>query len=111
MQEEMLKRLHAPKLGPCVCSQVRRLARQLSSLYDTLLSPEDLTITQYSLLANIERAGQLRPHGPSPEGRMADQKKPYPPALLRKNGTYLCLSFALTSSKASHPITKKPSVK
>jgi DNA-binding MarR family transcriptional regulator len=59
MQEEILKRLHAPKLGPCACSQVRRLARKLSSLYDTLLSPEDLTITQYSLLANIERGGQL----------------------------------------------------
>ena len=59
MQEELYKRLHAPELGPCVCSQVRRLARKLSSLYDTLLSPEDLTITQYSLLADIERAGQL----------------------------------------------------
>ena len=55
MQEELHKRLHAPELGPCVCSQVRRLARKLSSLYDTLLSPEDLTITQYSLLAT----GQL----------------------------------------------------
>ena len=59
LQEEIHKRLHAPELGPCACSQVRRLARKLSSLYDTLLSPEDLTITQYSLLANIERAGQL----------------------------------------------------
>src|ERR1700726_2425622 len=59
MQEEIHKRLYASKLGPCACSQVRRLARKLSSLYDTLLSPEDLTITQYSLLANIERAGQL----------------------------------------------------
>ena len=59
MQEELHKRLHAPELGPCVCSQVRRLARKFSSLYDTLLSPEDLTITQYSLLATIERAGQL----------------------------------------------------
>ena len=59
MQEEIYKRLDAPELGPCVCAQVRRLARKLSSLYDTLLSPEDLTITQYSLLANIERAGQL----------------------------------------------------
>jgi DNA-binding MarR family transcriptional regulator len=59
LQEEIHKRLHAPELGPCVCSQVRRLARKLSSLYDTVLSPEDLTITQYSLLANIERAGQV----------------------------------------------------
>ena len=38
---------------------MRRLARKLSSLYDTFLAPEDLTITQYSLLADIERAGQL----------------------------------------------------
>jgi hypothetical protein len=68
MQVELLKRLHPPKLGPCACSQVRRLARKLSSLYDTLLSPEDLTITQYSLLANIELAGQLR-HVLSREGR------------------------------------------
>jgi len=59
MLREFHNRLHAPELGPCVCSQVRRLARKLSSHYDTLLSPEDLTITQYSLLANIERAGQL----------------------------------------------------
>jgi len=59
MQEEIHERLHAPELVPCACSQVRRLARKLSSLYDILLSPEDLTITQYSLLANIELAGQL----------------------------------------------------
>ena len=59
MQEELYKRLHTPELGPCVCSQVRSLARKLSSLYDARLSPEDLTITQYSLLATIERAGQL----------------------------------------------------
>jgi DNA-binding MarR family transcriptional regulator len=59
MQEEILKRLHAPKLGPCACSQVRRLSRKLSSLYDALLSPEGMSITQYSLLANIEPTGQL----------------------------------------------------
>jgi DNA-binding MarR family transcriptional regulator len=58
MQGEFLRRLHTPKLGPCACTQVRRLARKLSSFYDTLLSPEGLTITQYSLLANIERGGQ-----------------------------------------------------
>jgi DNA-binding MarR family transcriptional regulator len=59
MQANFQQRLRAPDLGPCVCAQVRRLARKLSSLYDGLLSPEDLTITQYSLLANIERAGRL----------------------------------------------------
>jgi DNA-binding MarR family transcriptional regulator len=59
MQGEIHKRLHAPELGPCACSQVRKLARRLSSLYDAVLAPERLTITQYSLLANIARAGQL----------------------------------------------------
>src|SRR5260370_36100212 len=73
MQEELYKRLHAPELGPCVCSQVRRLARKLSFLYDTRLSPEDLTITQYSLLANIERAGPVKPPGPGQEDRNGKQ--------------------------------------
>lgn len=59
MQANFHTRLHAPELGPCACSQVRRIARKLSSLYDTVLAPADLTITQYSLLANIGRAGQL----------------------------------------------------
>jgi DNA-binding MarR family transcriptional regulator len=59
IREEIRQRLQAPELGSCVCSQVRRLARKLSSLYDTVLSRQELTITQYSLLANIELAGQL----------------------------------------------------
>lgn len=59
MQEKIHQSLNPPELGPCVCSQVRRIARKLSSLYDAVLSPEELTITQYSLLANIDRASQL----------------------------------------------------
>ena len=59
MREESFPRLLTPELGPCLCAQVRRVARKLSSLYDTFLSPEGLTITQYSLLANIGRAGEL----------------------------------------------------
>jgi DNA-binding MarR family transcriptional regulator len=59
MQEDFPQRLQVPKLGPCVCSQVRKLARKLSSFYDAVLAPENLTITQYSLLVNIARAGQL----------------------------------------------------
>jgi len=27
--------MHEPELGPCVCSHVRRLARKLSSLFDS----------------------------------------------------------------------------
>jgi len=52
-------RLHRGKLGPCACSEVRRIARKLTSLYDEALAPVDITITQYSLLANIGRTGQL----------------------------------------------------
>jgi DNA-binding MarR family transcriptional regulator len=59
MAEVHLHRLQTADLSPCVCAQVRRIARKLSSIYDAVLSPEDLTITQYSLLANIGRAGQL----------------------------------------------------
>jgi DNA-binding MarR family transcriptional regulator len=59
MDEEIHRNLHTPPLGPCACSQVRRLARKLSAHYDAILSPEGLTITQYSLMVNIERAGQL----------------------------------------------------
>ena len=61
MKQEIERRLHASDLGPCVCAQVRRLARKLSSHYDSLLAREGLTITQYSLLANIDRAGSI-PH-------------------------------------------------
>jgi DNA-binding MarR family transcriptional regulator len=59
MRKDIQQRLDAPELGPCACSQVRKLARKLSSWYDAVLAPENLTITQYSLLANIARAGQL----------------------------------------------------
>ncbi len=59
MQEKIHQSLNPPELGPCVCSQGRRIARKLSSLYDAVLSPEELTLTQYSLLANIDRASQL----------------------------------------------------
>jgi DNA-binding MarR family transcriptional regulator len=59
MRKEIHQSLPRPELGPCVCSEVRKLARRLSSFYDSALAPEDLTITQYSLLANIARAGQL----------------------------------------------------
>jgi DNA-binding MarR family transcriptional regulator len=52
-------RLQRAKLGPCACSEVRRIARKLTSLYDEALAPAEITITQYSLLANIGRTGQL----------------------------------------------------
>jgi DNA-binding MarR family transcriptional regulator len=46
-------------LGPCICSQLRRTARKISSLYDQALSAAGLTITQYALLVNIARADEV----------------------------------------------------
>ncbi len=40
MEEELHQKLPASLLGPCACSQVRRLARKLSAHYDAILSPE-----------------------------------------------------------------------
>jgi DNA-binding MarR family transcriptional regulator len=60
MRENFAQRLHAPELGPCACSQVRRTARAISSFYDAALSAADLTITQYAILTNIARAGSLK---------------------------------------------------
>jgi DNA-binding MarR family transcriptional regulator len=51
--------LPASQLGPCSCSQIRRAARKISSLYDAVLAPSGLTVTQYSLLVNVARAGQV----------------------------------------------------
>ena len=56
---DIQERLRGTKLGPCACAEVRRIARKLTSMYDTALAPAEITITQYSLLANIGRAGQL----------------------------------------------------
>jgi DNA-binding MarR family transcriptional regulator len=56
---DIQNRLQKAKLGPCACAEVRRVARKLTSLYDAALAPAEITITQYSLLATIGRAGQL----------------------------------------------------
>jgi DNA-binding MarR family transcriptional regulator len=61
MKKEIEPRLHASDLGPCVCAQVRRLARKLTSHYDSILAPTGLTLAQYSLLAHIDRDGPI-PH-------------------------------------------------
>jgi len=55
----MQDRLPPSKLGSCACADIRRVARKVTSLYDSALAPAKITITQYSLLANIGRAGQL----------------------------------------------------
>jgi len=47
------------ELGPCACSQVRRTARKLSLLYDHVLARAGLTVTQFAVLVNIGRAGEI----------------------------------------------------
>ena len=42
----------------CLCALVRKASRSLTSLYDQALAPSGLRVTQYSLLANINRQGR-----------------------------------------------------
>jgi DNA-binding MarR family transcriptional regulator len=60
MSDDVTQDLLPPsKLGPCTCTDIRRAARKLTSLYDGALAPVGITITQYSILASIGRAGAL----------------------------------------------------
>jgi DNA-binding MarR family transcriptional regulator len=43
----------------CVCTLLRRAARQVTHVYDEALAPTGLRITQYSLLANLDRHGAV----------------------------------------------------
>ncbi len=43
----------------CVCSLIRRTARGVTRLYDEALAPTGLRLTQYSLLANLDRLGSI----------------------------------------------------
>jgi DNA-binding MarR family transcriptional regulator len=45
--------------GPCACSQLRRTARKVTAIYDRALQPAGITITQYALLVNVARAGEM----------------------------------------------------
>jgi len=51
--------LYTSEFGPCACSQLRRAARKLSALYDRSLEDAGVTVTQYALLVNIARAGEI----------------------------------------------------
>jgi len=43
----------------CVCTQLRRASRLVSNFYDEQLAPAGLTVTQYALLARIDRAAGM----------------------------------------------------
>jgi DNA-binding MarR family transcriptional regulator len=44
----------------CACGRLRRATRALTQLYDDLLAPAGLRVTQFSLLRTLQRDGTLR---------------------------------------------------
>ncbi|UIN35021.1 MarR family winged helix-turn-helix transcriptional regulator [Methylobacterium oryzae] len=44
---------------PCHCNLLRKAARRVSAIYDQELAGSGLRITQYALLAEIERSGPI----------------------------------------------------
>jgi len=43
------------RLSPCVCSTLRMVTRAVTQLYDDVLRPSGLRVTQFSILATIAR--------------------------------------------------------
>src|SRR2546426_9182355 len=46
------------RLSPCVCSTLRMVSRAVTQLYDDVLRPSGLRVTQFSILAAIARKGE-----------------------------------------------------
>jgi DNA-binding MarR family transcriptional regulator len=46
------------RLSPCVCNTLRMVARAATQLYDDVLRPSGLRVTQFSILAAIARMGE-----------------------------------------------------
>src|SRR2546422_6846075 len=44
--------------SPCVCNTLRMATRAVTQLYDDLLRPSGLRVTQFSILAAIARMGE-----------------------------------------------------
>jgi DNA-binding MarR family transcriptional regulator len=45
---------------PCACGRLRRAARALTQLYDDVMAPAGLRVTQFSLLRTLAREGPMR---------------------------------------------------
>src|SRR6059036_1689693 len=45
------------RLSPCVCSTLRMVSRAVTQLYDDILRPSGLRVTQFSILGAIARLG------------------------------------------------------
>jgi DNA-binding MarR family transcriptional regulator len=48
-----------PSPEECNCFAVRAAARHVTQSYDQFLAPTDLRVTQFSILAKLERGGPL----------------------------------------------------
>src|SRR6266699_5072529 len=46
------------RLSPCVCSTLRMVSRAVTQLYDDILRPSVVRVTQFSILASIARGGE-----------------------------------------------------
>src|SRR5439155_20207778 len=46
------------RLSPCVCNTLRMVSRVVTQLYDDVLRPSGLRVTQFSILATIGRIGE-----------------------------------------------------
>jgi len=46
------------RLSPCVCSTLRMVTRAVTQLYDDVLRPSGLRVTQFSILATLGRLGE-----------------------------------------------------
>lgn len=52
-----------PAAPACVCGRLRRASRALTQLYDDLMAPSGLRITQFSLLRTLAVRGPMRMSG------------------------------------------------
>lgn len=50
----------APSVAACACGRLRRATRALTQLYDDLMAPSGLRVTQFSLLRTLSRKGTSR---------------------------------------------------
>src|SRR5262252_5600879 len=46
------------RLSPCVCTTLRMVSRAVTQLYDDILRPSGLRVTQFSILGTIARLGE-----------------------------------------------------
>lgn len=51
--------MHNTNQQACACMALRKASRALTRLYDDLLSPKDMTTTQFAILGTLDRRGDL----------------------------------------------------